>query len=346
MAATLSAGEQTILFLNRRGFSTVVLCRGCGHVVRCPSCVVSMTYHRGRARLVCHYCGGTAPVPELCPVCGAARLERLGAGTERVEAVMRERYPDARIARLDRDTADGAAPGPGQTGRALDAILGRMQAGEIDILVGTQMVTKGHDFAGVTLVGVLLPDQTMNLPDFRAAERTFQLIEQVAGRAGRGDRPGRVIVQTYTPDHPAIVAVERHDYERFAREELATRRETDYPPFSRMIALRLDARDPARGPGGGGGGRGRGARSGRRRGHGPRPGRGPAVATARPLALAGLAHLARSRRPHRRGPRGRGGGRSRAAICAWPWTSIRRARSRALPPPPAGGIISGCVSLA
>jgi primosomal protein N' (replication factor Y) len=249
IATTLAAGEQTILFLNRRGFSTVVLCRGCGHVVRCPSCVVSMTYHRGRARLLCHHCGHGAPVPELCPVCGAARLERLGTGTERVEAVMRERFPDARIARLDRDTAGAAAPG-GAGGelpaRAMDAILARMQAGEIDVLVGTQMVTKGHDFAGVTLVGVLLPDQTMNLPDFRAAERTFQLIEQVAGRAGRGDRIGRVIIQTYAPDHPAIVAAERHDYARFSREELAARRETDYPPYARMIALRLDARDPAR----------------------------------------------------------------------------------------------------
>jgi len=249
IAAALAAGEQTILFLNRRGFSTVVLCRGCGHVIRCPSCVVSMTYHRGRSRLLCHYCGHGAPVPGLCPVCGAARLERLGTGTERVEAVMRERFPDARVARLDRDTAGAATPG-GTGGelpaRAMDAILARMQAGEIDVLVGTQMVTKGHDFAGVTLVGVLLPDQTMNLPDFRAAERTFQLIEQVAGRAGRGDRPGRVMIQTYAPDHPSIVAAERHDYARFAREELAARRETDYPPYARMVALRLDARDPAR----------------------------------------------------------------------------------------------------
>ncbi len=245
LAAALAAGEQSILFLNRRGFSTVVLCHACGHVIRCPSCAVSMTYHRGRARLACHYCGRLAPVPEACPSCRAKRLERLGTGTERVEAVMRERFPDARIARLDRDTADAAAEGPAGTGRALDAILARMQAGEIDVLVGTQMVTKGHDFAGVTLVGVLLPDQTMNLPDFRAAERTFQLIEQVAGRAGRGERPGRVLIQTYAPDHPAIVAAERHDVDGFARAELEARREADYPPMSRMIALRLDASDPA-----------------------------------------------------------------------------------------------------
>jgi primosomal protein N' (replication factor Y) len=237
VGTALAAGEQSILFLNRRGFSTVMLCRACGQVVRCGSCVVSMTYHRGQARLVCHYCGRTQPVPDACPSCRSPRVERLGTGTERVEAVMRERFPDARVARLDRDTA-----GTGSA-RELDAILRRMHAGEIDLLVGTQMVTKGHDFPGVTLVGVLQPDQGMNLPDFRAAERTFQLLEQVAGRAGRGDRPGRVIIQSYAPDHPAVAAVARHDYDGFARDELAERREADYPPFARMMAVRLDATD-------------------------------------------------------------------------------------------------------
>jgi primosomal protein N' (replication factor Y) len=239
LGATLAAGEQSILFLNRRGFSTVVLCRACGEVVRCGSCVVSMTYHRGRARLVCHYCGRTQPVPETCPSCRSPRLERLGTGTERVEAVVRERFPDARVARLDRDTAGSGAA------RELEAILRRMHAGEIDLLVGTQMVTKGHDFPGVTLVGVLQPDQGTNLPDFRAAERTFQLLEQVAGRAGRGDRPGRVIIQSYKPEHEAIAAAARHDYEGFVRQELEARRETDYPPFSRIVVLRLDAEDEA-----------------------------------------------------------------------------------------------------
>jgi primosomal protein N' (replication factor Y) len=242
LGAALAAGEQSILFLNRRGFSTILLCHACGHVVRCPNCAVSMTYHRGRSRLVCHYCGRLQHVPERCPSCSSTRLERMGTGTERVEAIVRERFPDARVARLDRDTAgERAAAGSG-----LDAILARMHAGEIDVLVGTQMVTKGHDFPGVTLVGVLKPDQTMNLPDFRAAERTFQLIEQVAGRAGRGDRPGRVVIQTYAPDHPAIVAAATHDYEGFARDELTAREESGYPPFSRMIALRIDARDGAR----------------------------------------------------------------------------------------------------
>ena len=244
IVSALAAREQVILFLNRRGFSTVVLCRACGHVVRCDNCSVSMTYHRGLGRLVCHYCARTTAVPARCPACQAPKLERLGVGTERVEAVVRERFPDARVARLDRDTA--GARGPESEGRGLHGVLRRMQAGEIDILVGTQMVTKGHDFAGVTLVGVLQPDQGLNLPDFRAAERTFQLLEQVAGRAGRGDRPGRVVVQTYNPEHPAIDAVRTHDYEGFARAELLLRQEADYPPFSRMVALRLDASDVAR----------------------------------------------------------------------------------------------------
>jgi primosomal protein N' (replication factor Y) len=238
LGEALVTGGQSILFLNRRGFSTVMLCRACGQVVRCGSCVVSMTYHRGRERLVCHYCGRTTPVPTTCPVCASPRIERLGTGTERVESIVRERFPDARVARLDRDTAAGTGEG-----RGLEAILRRMQAGEIDVLVGTQMVTKGHDFAGVTLVGVLQPDQGMNLPDFRATERTFQLLEQVAGRAGRGDRPGRVVIQTYAPEHPAITAVALHDYDGFARAELVDREAAGYPPFSRMIALRIDAPD-------------------------------------------------------------------------------------------------------
>ncbi|HEY2899354.1 MAG TPA: primosomal protein N' [Polyangia bacterium] len=244
VAANLAAREQTILFLNRRGFSTVVLCRACGEVVQCPHCAVSLTYHQKRARLVCHYCGNTELMPLRCPSCASPKLERLGTGTERVETLIRQRFPDARVARLDRDTAD-AADETGEQTRGLGPILEGMQSGAIDILVGTQMVTKGHDFAGVTLVGVLQPDQGMHLPDFRAAERTFQLLEQVAGRAGRGDRPGRVIVQTYAPDHPAIVNVRTHDYAAFVGQELEYRRQTEYPPFARMVALRLDARDEA-----------------------------------------------------------------------------------------------------
>lgn len=249
VAANLAAGRQTILFLNRRGFSTVVLCKACGHVVRCAHCAVSMTYHRGRDRLICHYCGTLEPVPPICPTCRLPRLERLGMGTERVEALIREHFPDARVARLDRDTASGgASAGDASEGEGghLNQVLRAMNAGDIDILVGTQMVTKGHDFGGVTLVGVLQPDQAMHLPDFRASERVFQLIEQVAGRAGRGDQPGRVIVQTYNPDHAAIVAVRTHDYEGFVRGEMATRAEAEYPPFVRMVVLRLDGPVEAR----------------------------------------------------------------------------------------------------
>jgi primosomal protein N' (replication factor Y) len=244
IAAALAAREQVILFLNRRGFSTVVLCRACGHVVRCENCSVSMTYHKSRGRLVCHYCARATGVPARCPACQAPKLERLGMGTERVEAVVRERFPDARVARLDRDTA--GARGPGGDEHGLPGVLRRMQAGEIDVLVGTQMVTKGHDFAGVTLVGVLAPDTGLHLPDFRAAERTFQLLEQVAGRAGRGERPGRVVIQTYSPEHEAIAAVRTHDYDGFARAELRARQEAAYPPFARMVALRIDASDGRR----------------------------------------------------------------------------------------------------
>jgi len=238
VAQALAAGEQTILFLNRRGFSTLMHCQACGAVLRCSSCDVSMTLHRGREKLICHYCGRAAAIPPRCPACKQAALQGLGTGTERVESVVRALFPSARVARLDRDTTDG------QRDR-LEKLLARVHEREIDILVGTQMVTKGHDFGGVTLVGVLQPDQGMHLPDFRAAERTFQLLEQVAGRAGRGDRPGRIVVQTFCPEHPAIQFLRTHDYEGFVRDELARRESASYPPFSRMIALRLDGRDEA-----------------------------------------------------------------------------------------------------
>jgi primosomal protein N' (replication factor Y) len=235
IGATLAAGEQVILFLNRRGFSTLILCRTCGCVLRCPHCAVSMTFHRGRNRLLCHYCARTESIPAACPKCRQKTLEGMGMGTEQVESVVRERFAQARVARLDRDTAD--------SGRGAERLLKQVHDGEIDILVGTQMVTKGHDFERVTLVGVLHPDQGMHLPDFRAAERTFQLLEQVAGRAGRGERPGRVLVQTYNPHHPAIECLRAHDYEGFVKGELARRQDAQYPPFSRMIAVRLDGPD-------------------------------------------------------------------------------------------------------
>jgi primosomal protein N' (replication factor Y) len=231
---TLSMGEQTILFLNRRGFSTFVHCRSCGYVLRCKACSVSLTLHKAQGHLLCHYCGSTEKICEVCPQCKTPGLEGMGSGTERVETLVRQRFPQARVARLDRDTADG--------GR-LEALLSKVHASEIDILIGTQMVTKGHDFAGVTLVGILQPDQGIHLPDFRAAERTFQLMEQVAGRAGRAARPGRIMVQTYCPDHPAIQFLKQHDYEGFVRDELSNRESAAYPPFWRMVAIRVDAPD-------------------------------------------------------------------------------------------------------
>lgn len=233
----LAAGEQTILFLNRRGFSTFVHCVACGHVLRCTDCAVSLTLHRARGHLLCHYCGRAEPIRDVCPLCKGKSLEGMGSGTERVESQVRQRFPNARVARLDRDTA---VSGRGQ----LAAFLDKVHRREIDILIGTQMVTKGHDFGGVTLVGVLQPDQGINLPDFRASERSFQVMEQVAGRAGRGESPGRIIVQTYSPEHPAIQFLLQHDYDGFVRDELARREEAHYPPYARMVVLRLDGPDP------------------------------------------------------------------------------------------------------
>jgi primosomal protein N' (replication factor Y) len=232
---TLEANEQSILFLNRRGFSTFVLCRACGQPQRCRDCAVSLTYHRGRDRMLCHYCGFEAPPPTTCGLCNAAAIERLGFGTEQVQAVIQERFPKARVARLDRDTAEGDG---------LGKLLAGVRAREIDIVVGTQMITKGHDFPLVTMVGVVLADHGMGLPDFRASERTFQLLTQVAGRAGRGERPGRVVIQTYNPDHPAITAARDHDYLRFFERELAAREELGYPPALRLACVRIDGEDP------------------------------------------------------------------------------------------------------
>ncbi|HEY5939058.1 MAG TPA: primosomal protein N' [Kofleriaceae bacterium] len=232
---TLAAGDQTILFLNRRGFATFVLCRACGHSFRCLHCSVSLTYHRRNDRLSCHYCGHTERVPDACPKCKAVEtIERKGLGTEKVADAVATEFPEARVARLDRDVASGSK---------IEAVLSRVARREIDVLVGTQMVTKGHDFPGVTLVGVLCADTGLNLPDFRASERTFQLLAQVAGRAGRGDKPGKVLIQTYSPDAAAVVAAAAHDYERFFVAESAARAELGYPPHGRLIAVRIDGKD-------------------------------------------------------------------------------------------------------
>lgn len=223
---------QTILFLNRRGFAPSLICGGCGAIAECPHCSVALTVHRARgARMECHYCDFHAPLPDLCPSCRGSRFIEEGLGTERVESLLTESFPNARIARLDRDVAGGAKS---------EKIVDRVRRGEVDILIGTQMVTKGHDLPGVTLVGVLNADSALSLPDFRAAERTFHLLVQVAGRAGRAGAKGRVLIQTRSPEHPAIVAAQRHDVRGFIAHELEVRKEVGYPPYSHVAVVRFD----------------------------------------------------------------------------------------------------------
>jgi primosomal protein N' (replication factor Y) len=227
----LQRGEQTILLQNRRGFAPVVECTDCGFAPHCPNCAVTLTYHRSNRRLRCHYCGHTQPLPERCPSCvdGAGHLAQLGTGTQRVENELAEAFPDARIARMDRDTTSRKD--------AHARILRRFRTGEADILLGTQMIAKGLDFGDVTLVGVISADTGLLFPDFRAEEHTFQLLMQVAGRAGRADRAGEVLLQTRNPDHPALTCAARHDYEGFAQQTLDERRALGYPPFGRVVAL-------------------------------------------------------------------------------------------------------------
>ncbi len=226
----LDAGRQAILFLNRRGYAPSVRCVGCGALAECPACSVALTEHRGQAVLRCHYCDFRRPIAAPCTSCGENVYQQLGVGTEQLQQAVEESFPKARVARLDRDTASG---------QGVELVLDRLRRGEVDVLVGTQMVTKGHDIAGVTLVGVALADQSLAFPDFRAAERTFQLLAQVAGRAGRAETPGEVVLQTYQPEHPAIRLAAEHDYERFYAEEVEARREVGYPPFARLVGVRV-----------------------------------------------------------------------------------------------------------
>jgi len=227
----LTKGEQTILFLNRRGFSTLYLCTFCGAALRCPNCDLSLTYHKEIDTLICHYCGFRIQPPPRCPSCGREKLRPYGFGTERVVDTLLEIFPKARVERLDRD----AMRHKGEVQQVLRRFLHR----ETNILVGTQMVTKGHDFPSVTLVGVISADLSLNWPDFRAGETTFQLLSQVAGRTGRGTSPGKVIIQTYNPSHYAIRAAKDHDYEGFFSREIELRRQLNYPPFSSMVNLRF-----------------------------------------------------------------------------------------------------------
>ena len=225
----LAREEQGLLFLNRRGYATEVACRRCGHVMACPGCALPYTFHRRLGLGLCHYCGGEARVPEDCPGCGEPGMRRRGFGTEKVEESLRAHFPGARIERMDSDTMKGR--------EAYDRVLGAFRAREIDLLIGTQMIAKGLDFPEVTVVGVLNADIALHYPDFRAAERTFQLLAQVAGRAGRAGKPGRVVVQTTVPDHPAVVRAAVHDFEGFAEAELKERKDLDWPPFSRMLRV-------------------------------------------------------------------------------------------------------------
>ncbi len=234
LAANLAARQQTLLFLNRRGYARFLQCVECGDVIMCPNCSVSLTYHRRKAALQCHHCGRTVPAPDRCLRCGSTAVAAWAAGTEQVEQLLQQLFPSAKVGRLDRDVV-------GRRG-ALQEVLHHWEQGRYDVLVGTQMVAKGHHVPGVTLVGVLLADLTRNFPDFRSGERAFQLLVQVAGRAGRGDKPGRVIVQTYCPDDPVWRWAAKHDYASFARCELAQREELGYPPFSRLVLARVEAR--------------------------------------------------------------------------------------------------------
>ncbi|MGH9398009.1 MAG: replication restart helicase PriA [Terriglobia bacterium] len=227
--AQLASGNQTMILLNHRGYSWFLVCRSCGEAITCVNCSISLTYHRREHRLICHYCGYTAPIPERCPACGGEYLHYVGEGTEKIEDKLGEMFPQARVARLDRDVASRA-------GHYL-RVLTDFRLGHIQILVGTQLIAKGHDFPGVTLVGVVSADMGLRLPDFRAAERTFQLLTQAAGRSGRGDAPGRVLVQTFYPGHYAIRFAADQNYAGFFSKEMGFRRLMHYPPVTALANI-------------------------------------------------------------------------------------------------------------
>jgi primosomal protein N' (replication factor Y) len=235
---THARGEQTIVLLNRRGYSSFILCRSCGQSIECPNCDVTLTYHREDRTLICHYCNHRQRAPEVCPACTSKYIYYVGEGTEQIEEVLRKRFPTLRIGRIDRDTKSRR--------HQFEKTLLDFGKGELDLLVGTQMLAKGHDFPNVTLVGVVSVDAGLALPDFRAAERAFQLITQVAGRAGRGDLPGRVLIQTYHPHHYALRHAQAQDYRGFYDEEIRHRRNHGYPPFVALALLLSRHQDQAR----------------------------------------------------------------------------------------------------
>ena len=239
LAACLDRGDQAMVLLNRRGYSAFVMCRKCGDSIQCRDCAVAMTHHQRQRRLICHYCGYQQPIPKVCPKCGSDYVQFLGTGSEKLEDILHAHFPAARMGRMDRDTVRGHDD--------FERMLASFQAGDIDLMVGTQMIAKGHDVHGVTLVGVVGADTALSLPDFRAAERTFQLLTQVAGRSGRGANPGKVVLQTYFPDHYAVQFAAAHDFHGFAEKELRFRGWMHYPPFASVanVLIRSDKLDDA-----------------------------------------------------------------------------------------------------
>ncbi|MTI61027.1 MAG: primosomal protein N' [Firmicutes bacterium] len=221
--------EQVLIFLNRRGYANFILCRECGHVIKCKNCDISLTYHESENSLRCHYCDFTSIVPRNCPACGSVFIKKFGIGTERIEEELKKEFTGAVIERMDVDTTT-------RKGSHYE-ILERIEKGETDILVGTQMIAKGHDYPNISVVGVITADNILNLPDFRSAERTFQLLTQVAGRTGRGSKNGEVIIQTYTPEHYSIIAASKHDYLQFYNQEINSRKKLFYPPFSQLVNI-------------------------------------------------------------------------------------------------------------
>jgi primosomal protein N' (replication factor Y) len=235
---TLHRQEQVLLFLNRRGFANFALCGSCGNPLRCKHCDISLTFHQKANAFKCHYCGFSRAAMSNCDICGSSDIRKLGLGTEKIEVAINELFPDARAARMDRDTTTRKG--------SIVKLLKGLRDRTIDILIGTQMIAKGHDFPWITLVGIICADLSLSFPDFRAGERTFQLLAQVSGRAGRGASPGRVVLQTYNPDHFSIMAAKDQDFHSFYTQEMSFRKALNYPPFSRMIQLKISGKDKSK----------------------------------------------------------------------------------------------------
>ena len=239
LTETMTRNEQAILFLNRRGFANFPVCASCGKAIQCKNCDITLTFHQKHNAYKCHYCGFAIPSASQCPSCSSAKILHLGVGTEKIESTVKALFPEKNVVRMDRDTTSRKG--------AIVKMLKGLKNREVDILVGTQMVTKGHDFPGITLVGIICADLSLSFPDFRAGERTFQLLAQVAGRAGRSSTQGRVILQTYNPDHFSIQCARNQDFDAFYRKEIESRKALDYPPFSRMVQIKISSRDRSKG---------------------------------------------------------------------------------------------------